>query len=69
MDTSGVPVTPTDRRGVTVVPHDSMMTPGGAYFGGLQRRMVEVLASFSDEEVSAARGVLEALIGVINCGR
>jgi len=57
---------PTDRRGVTVVPHDSMMQLGGAYFGGLQRRMVDVLESFSDEEVSAARRVMEALIGVIN---
>jgi DNA-binding MarR family transcriptional regulator len=57
---------PTDRRGVTVVPHDSMMQVGGAYFGGLQRRMVDVLATFGDEEVSAARRVIEALIGVIN---
>jgi DNA-binding MarR family transcriptional regulator len=57
---------PTDRRGVTVVPHDSMMQLGGAYFGGLQRRMLDVLATFSAEEVSAARRVIEALIGVIN---
>ena len=57
---------PTDRRGVTVIPHDSMMQVGGAYFGGLQRRMVDALAAFSDEEVSAARRVMEALIGVIN---
>lgn len=57
---------PTDRRGVTVVPHDSMMQLGGAYFGGLQRRMIEALAAFSDAEVAATKHVIEALIGVIN---
>jgi DNA-binding MarR family transcriptional regulator len=57
---------PTDRRGVTVVPHDSMMRLGGAYFGGLQRRMIKALATFNDDEVAVAKRVIDALIAVIN---
>jgi DNA-binding MarR family transcriptional regulator len=57
---------PTDRRGITIVPDPSMLEVGGAYFGGLQQRMMTALAAFSDDEVMAARRILEALITIIN---
>jgi DNA-binding MarR family transcriptional regulator len=59
---------PTDRRGVTIVPHASILRLGGAYFGGLQRRMVEALAGFTEDEVLAAKQILESLLAVIDGG-
>jgi DNA-binding MarR family transcriptional regulator len=59
---------PTDRRGITIVPHESIMQLGGAYFGGLQWRMVEALVGFDENEVLAARRIMEALVSVIDEG-
>jgi DNA-binding MarR family transcriptional regulator len=56
----------TDRRGVIVVPHVSMLQVGGAYFGGLQQRMIQALEVFPDADVAVARRILESLLEVIN---
>jgi DNA-binding MarR family transcriptional regulator len=57
---------PTDRRGVTIRPGAEIMRLGGAYFGGLQQRLVDALAGFSDDDVRAARRVVESMIDVVS---
>jgi hypothetical protein len=39
---------------------------GGAYFGGLQQRMITALAEFGDDDVGVAKKIVESLIQAIN---
>lgn len=55
----------TDRRSITIQPKEQMLAAGGAYFGGLQGRMMQVLADLSDEQARVVRETLGRLIAVI----
>jgi DNA-binding MarR family transcriptional regulator len=56
---------PADRRRVVLEMTESAMAAGGAFFGGLQRDLVDAMAHYSDEELAVVRRFLTEMTAVI----
>jgi DNA-binding MarR family transcriptional regulator len=56
---------PEDRRRVVLEASDTAMAVGAAFFGALQRDLLEAMAGWSDEDLAVARRFLVEMTAVI----
>jgi DNA-binding MarR family transcriptional regulator len=56
---------PQDRRRVVLEASDTAMAAGAAFFGALQRDLLEAMAGWSDEDLAVARRFLVEMTAVI----
>jgi DNA-binding MarR family transcriptional regulator len=56
---------PADRRRVGLELSESALTAGSAFFGSLQRELVQAMAGYSDDELAVVRRFLEEMAEVI----
>jgi DNA-binding MarR family transcriptional regulator len=56
---------PADRRRVGLELSDTALAAGGAFFGALQRDLLQAMAAYSDAELDVVRRFLEEMAAVI----
>ncbi len=56
---------PDDRRRVVLEMSESTMAAGAAFFGGLQRDVVQALGTYTDEELAVIRRFLTEMTAVV----